>query len=46
LAAVQARLGWQDIDLRVYLSEFFNIKGRDRPTTASGQEQSFEAKLE
>lgn len=30
----------------VYVPEFFNIIGRDLPTMASGQEQSFEAKLE
>ncbi|WP_141749970.1 hypothetical protein [Janthinobacterium sp. HH107] len=33
-AAVQAGLGSQNIDLMVYVPEFFNIKGRDLPTTA------------
>ena len=45
-AAVQAGLGSQNIDLMVYVPEFFNIRGRDMPTTASGQEQPFEAQLE
>lgn len=33
-AAVQAGLGSQNIDLMVDVPEFFNIKGRDLPTTA------------